>query len=65
MKPVTRVFTAMGTAKLVRINGTPPVVYENFKFPLINVAPFRLVSDPTSSQVARGDKLKLAYQMSI
>ena len=50
IKPVTRVFTAMDAAKLVRITGIPQVVGTN------------VVARTDASQVARGDKLKSALK---
>ena len=58
IKPVTRVFTAMDKAKLVRVTVFPQAAPESW--PCTNVA-----APSCASQVARGDKLKLAYQMKI
>ena len=54
IKPVTRTFTAMDAAKLVRPN----------VFPQVLIWLCTTVIDPSAtSQLARGDKLKSAYQI--
>ena len=58
IKPVTKAFTAMDMAKLVIINVPPQVAIKNWPCKYV-VAPI------VASQVARGDKSKLAYQMKI
>jgi hypothetical protein len=69
IKPVTRVFTAMDRAKLVRVVGSPHEVIKNWSGNVIE--PFirvgsqvtNIVAPFVATQVARGDKLKSAYQM--
>ena len=58
IKPVTRVFTTMDAAKPVRASVFRQGAVKTWPFSIIN-APF------DASQVARGDKLKSAYQMKI
>ena len=58
IKPVTRAFTTMDAAKLVRVSVGPQLA-TTFSSSSIDVVLF------TVSQVARDDKLKSAYQMKI
>ena len=56
IKPVTRAFTAMVAAKLVRVNMHPQGVFDNW--------PCTTVFDPSiANQAARSNKLKSAYQI--
>ena len=58
IKPVARVFTAIDAAKPVRSNTLPQWTTKSWPC-IIASAPF------VASQVARGDKLKSAYQMPV
>ena len=53
IKPVTRAFTTMDAAKLVRVS----------VFPQTNSSSSNVIAPSDASQVARGDKLKSAYQL--
>ena len=58
IKPVARAFTTMDAAKPVRISVTPQRAVKGSPYSNVNAA-------IDASQVARGDKLELAYQMKI
>ena len=58
IKPVTRAFTTMDAAKLVRTTGVPQSAAVNWPWSNVIAA-----SDP--NQVARGENLKSAYQTEI